>query len=186
MGGVAVETVFAGRQIAVRAPLRGAFQVGNIGTAVAVCDALRETGIAIDAAAVARGCAGVRWSGRMDWIEGTPPVLIDGAHNPAGMAAMVASARELIGGRRRVAVFATMRNKDAAAMAAGLAELAREVIVTAPAVERAARPEDLAVLFDPPAPIAHDVATALERARESPVATGSWWSAGRSTSPARR
>ena len=25
----------------------------------------------------------------MDWIDGEPPILIDGAHNPAGMAAMV-------------------------------------------------------------------------------------------------
>src|ERR1700676_838096 len=127
MGGVVVETVFDGRPVSVHAPLRGAFQVANVATAVAVCDALRVTGIAagIDAAAVVRGCENVRWRGRMDWIEGEPPILIDGAHNPAGMAAMVAAARELIGGRRCVAVFAAMRNKDVESMAAGLRELTR-------------------------------------------------------------
>jgi dihydrofolate synthase / folylpolyglutamate synthase len=165
MGGVTLETVFAGRPISLRSPLRGEFQVANVATAVAICGALQETGIAIDDDAVRRGCAGVRWAGRMDWIDGTPPVLVDGAHNPAGMAAMVASARDLIGERRCVAIFAAMRNKDAASMAAALGELTSEVVVTAPAVERASPPADLSGLFDPPAEIAVDVETALGRAR---------------------
>jgi dihydrofolate synthase/folylpolyglutamate synthase len=165
LGGVEVETLFDGGPISVRAPLRGAFQVANMATAVAVCDALRKNGTAIDAAAVLRGCAEVRWPGRMDWIDSEPPLLIDGAHNPAGMAAMVASARELIGARRCVAVFAAMRNKDVESMAAGLAKLTHEVVVTAPAVERATPPADLAPLFTPPAEVAGDVSTALERAR---------------------
>jgi dihydrofolate synthase / folylpolyglutamate synthase len=168
MRGVVVDTVFDGRPVPVRAPLRGAFQVANIATAVAVCDALRATGIAvkIDAAAVVRGCENLRWPGRMDWIDGEPPILIDGAHNPSGMVAMVASARELIGGRRCVAVFAAMRNKDVESMAAGLRELTRDVVVTAPAVERATLPADLSRLFDPPAESVTGVKTALDRARQ--------------------
>ncbi|MGA7989746.1 MAG: folylpolyglutamate synthase/dihydrofolate synthase family protein [Candidatus Dormiibacterota bacterium] len=166
MGGVMVETLFDGRPISVRAPLRGAFQVANVATAIAVCDALRATGFAIDGGAVERGCAEVRWAGRMDWIDGRPPLLIDGAHNPAGIAAMVTSARELIGDRRCVAVFAAMRNKDFASMAAGLRHLTAEIVVTAPAVERATPPEDLAGLFEPPARIAADVRTALTVARD--------------------
>jgi dihydrofolate synthase/folylpolyglutamate synthase len=165
MAGVTVDTLFDGRPLTLRSPLRGDFQVANVATAVAICDALRQTGIAIDGAAVARGAADVTWRGRMDWIEGKPPLLIDGAHNPAGMAAMVASARDLIGGRRCVAIFAAMRNKDSASMAAALGELTREIVVTAPAVERASPPADLSGLFDPPAEIAADVATALARAR---------------------
>ncbi len=165
MSGVDVEARFDGRPISVHAPLRGAFQVANVATAVGVSDALREAGIAIDAEAVRRGCASVRWRGRMQWVDGAPPVLLDGAHNPAGMAAMVAAARDLIGGRRCVAVFAAMRNKDVASMAAGLAELTREIVVTAPAVERATPPEDLAGLFDPRAVIAAGVESALDVAR---------------------
>ena len=165
MRGVVVDTIFDGRPIFVRAALRGVFQIANIATAVAICEALRASGMAIDAGAVVRGCENVRWPGRMDWIEGEPPVLVDGAHNPAGMAAMVSSARELIGGRRCVAVFAAMRNKDVESMAAGLSRLTREVVVTAPAVERATPPADLARLFDPPAEVAAGVRTALDRAR---------------------
>ena len=50
-------------------------------------------------------------------------------------------------------------------MAAGLRALTREIIVTAPAVERATPPADLSGLFDPPAAISPDVAGALEQAR---------------------
>ena len=50
-------------------------------------------------------------------------------------------------------------------MAAGLSELTRDVVVTAPAVERATPPAELSRLFDPPAEIAADVKTALDRAR---------------------
>ncbi len=166
MPGVVVDTVFDARPISVRAPLRGAFQIANVAVAVAVCDALRANGFGIDAGAVTRGCAAVRWPGRMDWIDSEPPLLIDGAHNPAGMAALVAAARELIAGRRCVAVFAAMRNKDVASMAAGLRELTSEIVVTALAVERATPPGDLARLFDPPAEMAGDVSTALDRARQ--------------------
>ncbi|MFI5284701.1 MAG: bifunctional folylpolyglutamate synthase/dihydrofolate synthase [Candidatus Dormibacteria bacterium] len=165
MRGVVVDTAFDGLPISVDAPLRGAFQIDNIAAAVAVCDALRSTGIAIDAGAVVRGCRSVRWRGRMDWVDGKPPILIDGAHNPAGMAAMVAAARELIGGRRCVAVFAVMRNKDVESMASGLRALTREIIVTAPAVERATPPVELSQLFEPAAEMAAGVKTALDRAR---------------------
>ena len=50
-------------------------------------------------------------------------------------------------------------------MAAGLGRLTREVVVTAPAVDRATPPADLARLFDPPAEVADGVRTALDRAR---------------------
>jgi dihydrofolate synthase/folylpolyglutamate synthase len=168
MRGVLVDTMFDGRSLSLRAHLHGAFQVANIATAVAVCDVLRATGIAIDidAGDVTRGCEAVRWPGRMDWIDAQPPLLLDGAHNPAGMAAMVMSARELIGDRRCVAVFAAMRNKDVQSMAAGLTELTREIVVTAPAVERATPPAELARLFDPPAEVATGVPAALHRARQ--------------------
>ena len=76
--GVDVTAAFAGRRISVQSPLLGAFQVSNVATAVAACDALRRQGFAIDAAAVRRGCAIVNWPGRMQWIPGEPPTIVDG------------------------------------------------------------------------------------------------------------
>ena len=167
MRGVAVDTVFDGRAVSVHAPLRGGFQVANIATAVAICDALRATGIAIDAAARRprlreRALAGTDGLDRRRAADcsSTAPTT-----RPA-WPRWSTSARELIGGRRCVAVFAAMRNKDVESMAAGLRELTREIVVTAPAVERATPPADLARLFEPPAEVAADVTVALDRARQ--------------------
>ena len=51
-----------------------------------------------------------------------PPCVLDGAHNPAGMEAMVASLPEVLAGRRPVvAVVSVLGDKDAGAMVAALA-----------------------------------------------------------------
>jgi len=184
LAGIDVDTEFAGLPIALHAPLVGWFQAANIATAVTACDVLRRRGAAIDAGAVSRGCASTQWPGRMQWVRGSPPILVDGAHNPAGMAAMVEAARAILAGRRIVVLFAAMRNKDVDAMIAELRGLgAAETVVTSPAVERASDVADLARFFDS----AHTeaiVSRGLSRARMlagrdgAVVVTGSLYLAG--------
>ena len=168
--GVEVTANFASSDVRVRSPLIGAFQVGNVATAVATCDALRGRGFAISADDVVRGCATVRWPGRMQWFDSRPAVLIDGAHNPAGMEAMTQSVPELGAGRKIVALFAAMHNKDVRTMADILSRLTDDIVVTAPVVERATPADELAQLFSPPAiPIAGSreaLGVARERAGE--------------------
>jgi dihydrofolate synthase/folylpolyglutamate synthase len=165
LAGVAVETLFDGAPLSVRAPLVGDFQVDNVGVAAAVCDALRAMGLDLDAGAVSRGCASVRWPGRMQWISLRPPVLVDGAHNPPGIGALVRAATSLLEHRRRVVVFAAMRDKDVPAMVDGLRPLhADAVVVTAPAVPRSAPPEALARLFGDTTTVAASTREALSRA----------------------
>lgn len=68
--------------------LSGAYQAENVATALAVLDRLKVRGAPIDAAAVALGLAAVRWPGRMERLG---DVLLDGGHNPDGVAALCAS-----------------------------------------------------------------------------------------------
>jgi dihydrofolate synthase/folylpolyglutamate synthase len=164
--GVEVTATFAGRDTRVASPLIGAFQVGNVATAVAVCDALRSRGFAITVDDVARGCAEANWPGRMQWVDSQPAVLIDGAHNPAGMAAMTQSVPELAGDRTRVALFAAMHNKDVHAMAGILSGITNDIVVTAPQLERATPPAELALMFSPPATAVTGSREALRVARE--------------------
>jgi dihydrofolate synthase / folylpolyglutamate synthase len=165
--GVTVSARFDDRPLDVDAPLLGDFQVDNVGVAVAVCDALRQEGFALSERAVLEGCASVRWPGRMHWIDGEPPLLIDGAHNPPGMAAMVRAAQPLLSGRRVVVVFAAMRDKDAQSMVAALRPLgARAVVVTAPDVLRSTPPLELAALVGDGAVMTDTTVQALERARQ--------------------
>ena len=145
LGGVQVETAFGGARLAVHAPLLGRFQVDNVATAIAACDAMRRRGVRIDARSVVEGCAAVRWPGRLQWVEGSPGWLIDGAHNPAGMRELVVAVRDLLPGRRIVALFGVMQDKERGPMLEALRRLgAAGIVVTAAAVERAAQPAELA------------------------------------------
>ena len=167
LAGVDLETEFDAAPIAVHSPLVGSMQIANVATAIAACDAMRSRGFAIDAAAVVRGAAAARWPGRMQWIEGAPSLLIDCAHNPAGMAAMVENAIPLIGDRRAVVVFAAMHDKDAGGIIAALEAMpAAAVVVTALQAERAADPAALAAHFSRPVTVAAGVPAALRTARE--------------------
>jgi dihydrofolate synthase/folylpolyglutamate synthase len=79
--------------------LIGRHQAANAAVALGITDALNESGIArVDPDALQRGFANARWPGRMELINrrGQPTVLLDGAHNPDGMAALGAALRELL------------------------------------------------------------------------------------------
>jgi dihydrofolate synthase/folylpolyglutamate synthase len=87
-----------------RVGLLGRHQAGNVAVADAVLDALAAAGIAaVPPAARRAGYAATRWPGRLELLDipgagpgGEPAeVLLDGAHNPAGAATLVAALDEL-------------------------------------------------------------------------------------------
>ncbi|HEX6538864.1 MAG TPA: Mur ligase family protein [Candidatus Dormibacteraeota bacterium] len=182
--GVRVRTMFNGEPVAVNARLLGAHQVINVATAVIACDALRELGCPIDSSAVVTGCAEARWPGRLQWVDGEPGWLVDGAHNAAAMKALVDATQELLAGRRVVLLFGVMRDKERVPM---LSELRRlrpaATVVTAPDAERALSPDELGAEL-PGATVAPDVDRAMDAAarlagREGAVvACGSLYLAG--------
>ncbi|MEO8011777.1 MAG: hypothetical protein ABI650_09055, partial [Dokdonella sp.] len=72
--------------------LLGRHQRANASVAVGIVAALEAAGVArVPRTALEHGLANVRWPGRLEWIagqDGRPDVLFDGAHNPAGIAAL--------------------------------------------------------------------------------------------------
>lgn len=82
---------------ATRVGLRGRHQAHNAAVADAVLDALETQGIAaVPAAARRRGFASAQWPGRLELLEvGGHDVLLDGAHNPAGAAALAQAIDDL-------------------------------------------------------------------------------------------
>lgn len=182
--GVRVRTMFDAKPVAVSAPLLGAHQVINVASAVVACDALRELGWAIDRNAVEAGCAGVRWPGRLQWVEGEPSWLVDGAHNAAAMKALVDATEELLAGRHLVLLFGVMRDKERVPM---LSEMRRlkpaATVVTAPDAERALSPDELAAELPgstvaPGVDRAMDAAARLAGREGAVVACGSLYLAG--------
>ncbi|HET9552150.1 MAG TPA: Mur ligase family protein, partial [Anaeromyxobacteraceae bacterium] len=110
--------------------LPGPHQLGNAGLAAAALRALRGAGLPVGEEAVAAGIAGASWPGRLEAIGG---VLLDGAHNPDGAAALAAALAALHPGRPAELVFGVLGDKDHRGMLAALAPVARRLHLVAPA-----------------------------------------------------
>lgn len=90
-----------------RINLLGAHQLKNAALAVA---AARELGI--DETAIRRGLAEARWPGRLEVVSRQPLIVLDGAHNAAGMQALAAALREYWPGRKICAVLGMLADKQ--------------------------------------------------------------------------
>jgi dihydrofolate synthase / folylpolyglutamate synthase len=155
---------------------QGAFQRRNFATARAAAEALIGP---LDEAAVRDAAAATLVPGRFQVVAERPTVLLDGAHNADGVAALAASLPEWLAGRRLVAVVSVLDDKDAATMLASLLPLCDDVVVTSNANPRAVPADDLASLAGRATHVEADprraVALAKELAGEEGVvlATGS-------------
>jgi dihydrofolate synthase/folylpolyglutamate synthase len=129
----------------VRLALRGRHQVDNALVAVRLLEALESAGIGGGEAAITTGLSDARWPGRLERrvLPGGTPVVLDGAHNPAGAEALAAWCREA-GFAPATLVVACMRDKDVEGLLRPLLSVADTVIATAVPFPRALPPEDLA------------------------------------------
>jgi dihydrofolate synthase/folylpolyglutamate synthase len=154
--GIEVELPRLGRT---RVGLRGRHQAANVAVADAVLDALGEAGIAtLDDDARRRGYAAATWPGRLELIDvGGRDVLLDGAHNPAGAAALATALDDLrpflAGGAGPAAppltlVVASMADKDVdgviGALVGSRALAGARIVATAVDLPRAMPADELA------------------------------------------
>ncbi len=137
-----------------RVGLRGRHQAANVAVADATLDALAEAGIAaVPPEARRRGYATAVWPGRLELVEVGEgrSVLLDGAHNPAGAAALAQSLDDLrphLGPGALTLVVASMADKDVdgivEALGAAVALHGASVIATSVDAARAMPAADLA------------------------------------------
>ncbi len=123
--------------------LTGPHQRENAALALGALGVLRGKGFQISDKAVRLGLASVRWEGRLERVAEHPTILLDGAHNAAGSAAL----RRALGEfkfRRIILVLGILADKDYRGIVRRLAPLAHRVIVTRPPDNRALAPELLA------------------------------------------
>lgn len=111
--------------------LPGTFQIVNARLATGAALLLRDAGLPMTDAAIAAGLAGARWPGRMEIIDGAPPIVLDGAHNGESIQQLVASLNRMFPDRRRVIVFGASRDKDLARMIPALAPAIDALVLTA-------------------------------------------------------
>jgi dihydrofolate synthase/folylpolyglutamate synthase len=141
----------------IRLPLLGRHQALNAAVALAIVAALGEAGVAtVPDAAIVRGLAEARWPGRLEPVTYRDQVvLLDGAHNPDGAAALAAAVDELASGLpagRPVLLLAMMSDKAVADVLATLTHSrvlrdARVVATDVPGSDRSLPAADLAAAW---------------------------------------
>src|SRR6266571_1846717 len=123
--------------------LPGAHQRDNALVALRLLEAARAAGLAVDLGAAAAALGKTRWPGRLERVAARtgPPLLLDGAHNPAAARALAAY---LAHEPPFVLLFGVMADKDVETMTRILFPLAQAVVLTRAPSERAAGPEEIA------------------------------------------
>ncbi len=141
------ELAVGGQQLSIRGllgdyqdlylPLFGAHQAGNAACALAAVEAFAGAAPAeagqpepLDLDMVRRAFAGVTSPGRLEVVRRSPVVLVDAAHNPAGMAASVAAIEEAFTFTDLIAILAVASDKDVPAILDQLEPVASRLVVT--------------------------------------------------------
>lgn len=186
----------AGQPLLVDSPLIGQHQQRNIALAIAAAEELRNPvgynmlksnpkSYKISTGAIEKGIRDTRWPGRLELLtlQGSAPLLLDVAHNPAGAWTLRSVIAHLPETQSRTLIFSCLRDKDLREMAQILLPLfdstsdrPQDHILFAPiSSPRAASLEDLAAIareLEIPASTAPSLSAALAEARSITPANG--------------
>jgi dihydrofolate synthase/folylpolyglutamate synthase len=188
----------AGDPVLIDSPLAGQHQQRNIALAIAAAVELRGYGYKLSSAAIARGVAATVWPARLELFQagpsftepgnpiapGTPAILLDVAHNPAGAWTLRAAITALEAEREaagqtpfahKTLLFGCLDDKPLDQLAHILFPIFDGVVVTAPSSPRAADPgklEILAELLGVPCVVVENPTSALTAALAATPAAG--------------
>lgn len=128
--------------------LLGLHQQHNASTVLETVEALRERGWEISDDAVYCGMKNAVWPARLEVLQKSPLVLLDGAHNPNGVEALASSLRKLLPQQKFTLVMGVMADKDYNAMLLHLSPLAMHIIAAQPDYYRALSSKELSSALD--------------------------------------
>lgn len=123
--------------------LKGLFQSVNAASAITAATLLRASGYTINGEIIRYGLSRAIWPGRLELFAAKTAILLDGAHNPAGVAALV----ESLAGfhyNRLFLVVGVMADKEWQEVVKPLLGLAWSVVTVCPAIDRGLDAEELA------------------------------------------
>lgn len=124
--------------------LTGRYQLSNAATAVAAVDVLNMQGIDIKREAIYQGLKNARWPGRLEVILKNPLILIDGAHNIAGIKTLKDALIRYYSRKKKILVLGILKDKDYKDMLKEIIPTADAVITTSPVSPRALSASELA------------------------------------------
>jgi len=97
-----------------------------------------KQGIPISIESIVTGLQNIRIEGRLEQLSDNPPIIIDGAHNPAAAAALTESVTSLYPGKKIILIAGIMADKNIRGILDPLFRIADSVILTKASYERAA------------------------------------------------
>ena len=148
-------------------PLPGEHQASNCGLALAVVDHLKTVGFDCPEDKITAGLAATKIPGRMQLVWDRPRVLVDGAHNPAAVGALMRCVGAHVPYDSMICVFGCCSDKDLPGLVDKVNLGADKVIFTrAVSNPRSADPEDLQKLFHERSGKMSQVARSLPEALE--------------------
>jgi len=131
----------------VQTSMLGQHQGENIALAIAAVEQLQVGGVYVTDRDIQEGIQAVMHPGRMEIISEVPLILLDGAHNPAGMRMLVRTLQEDFSAHRLVVVLGVLKDKDLKTMVSMIVPIADAIIVTKSRNPRAADPMALKELI---------------------------------------
>lgn len=130
-----------------RVNLPGIHQVENAATAVGAIEALRLSGINIKKESICKGLQFTKWAGRVELLQKNPLVLIDAAHNIAGIKALKKTVEKYFSDYKKILVLGILGDKDYKHMVKEIINLADTIITTEPQNPRALSAKKLSNLI---------------------------------------
>jgi dihydrofolate synthase/folylpolyglutamate synthase len=123
---------------------KGRFQQRNFALARLVAETyLRAVAIEPSEHAIEQAAVATEVRGRLQIVERDPLTVLDGAHNPDAVGALVESLPGVLGGRPLALVLGVLEDKDAVRMLEQLLDICERAWFTAPPSERALSPAAL-------------------------------------------
>lgn len=152
-------------------PLLGEHQMKNAAVVMACVKELRGRGWTISDEALQKGFASVSFPARMEVLSESPLVLLDGAHNPEGTAALAKAVKKYVTKKRMIGVSGMMADKNVREAVRKLDGVMEKVFTVAPDSPRAMSAADLAAEWEKRRVPAEPV-DSLEEALKKAIAEG--------------
>jgi dihydrofolate synthase/folylpolyglutamate synthase len=127
----------SGTQFKIAPQLAGRFQLQNALNALACARILQSRNYKITDSDIVEGISAARWPGRIERLQKSPDVYLDGAHNPGAARELAKFLEETFQGRKIYLLFGSMRDKAVDEVTGLLFPLAYEVIFTEAKTTRA-------------------------------------------------
>lgn len=132
----------------IRIPLLGEHQIFNCITAIEAIQQIRKLGYQVSDSSIVDGISSTKFPARMEILRRNTLIILDGAHNPAGIATLRRSL-DIYQISNVIAITGMLADKDIEGSLSQIAPVCKKIFTVAPNNNRAKSAEQLAEIIKP-------------------------------------